>query len=149
MKLLQSKAPESQYMLQATKDIYTVNLAMVLVSFFVLKLVCLLLKSARDQCSAVEKVYHLLSPMSQWWALLIAFFESNITPIVFYGSLQFNSFACFDLFSKCNLLVTLLMFFGVQTYAFLFYPLLFQFASRRSRKKASDFGKGTNCGYWL
>lgn len=149
MKLLQSKAPESQYMLHATKEIYTVNLAITLVSFIVVKLVCLLLKSVRHQCLSVEKAYHFLSPISQWWSLMIAFFESNITPIVFYAGLQFNSFVCFNLPSKFNLLITLLMFFVIQTYAFVFYPLLFQFGSRKSRKKALDLAKGTNRGYWL
>lgn len=80
---------------------------------------------------------------------MITFFESNITPIVFYASLQFNTFVCFDQFSKFNLIAALLMFFAIQTYAFLFYPLVFQFSNRRSRKKVSDFGKGTHLSYWL
>lgn len=41
------------------------------------------------------------------------------------------------------------MSFTVLAYAFLFYPLLFQFASRKERKKVSDFGKGAHHSYWL
>ncbi len=136
-------------MLQATKDIYTVNFATSLACFAVVKLMCLLLQSIRHSCLVFKKAYFFLSPISKWWSLMIAVFESNITPIVFYASLQFNSFVCFDLFSKFNLMMTLLMFFTFQTYAFVFYPLLFQFGRRKSRKKVSDFGKGRPNSYWL
>lgn len=149
MKLLQDKAPDSQYMLQATKDIYTINLATSLVSFVVIKLICLLFKSTKRFCLIIEKAYLFLSPICKFWSLAIAFFESNITPIVFYASLQFNSFVCFDQLSKFNLVITLLIFFAFQAYAFLFYPLLFLFANRQTRKKVSDFGKEAHHSYLL
>ena len=106
---------------------------MTLVSFTIIRLLCYGLKKLRFKFCLFSQIYSFLEPGSFWWSLLIAFFESNIVPIVFYGALQFNAFVYFDPFSKCNLIATLLLFFLVQTYAFVFYPFIFRYGGRSSR----------------
>ena len=123
-------------MLHSVKDIYTTNFAMTLASFVIIRMLCVALKHLR-QFKICNSIYNFLEPGSFWWSLLIAFFESNVTPVTFYGSIQFNAFVSFDWFSKLNLFVTLIFFFAIMSYVFLFYPFIFRFGGSHSREKVA------------
>lgn len=58
--------------------------------------------------------------------------ERNRAPIVFYAFVQFNVFFSFTLFSKFDLLTTVIGFGIILLYSFLFYPLILKYERTES-----------------
>ena len=131
--ILQSRAPGDKLFFLSTKDIYTSNLAMTLLTFAVFKLLSRLARPIRYKHGLFRSLYKFLRINSIWWMLLVCFFESNLAPLVFFACVQLNSFVAFDLLTKANLVAATLLLFCSICYTFLFYPMIYKYGKKSSR----------------
>lgn len=137
--ILHSRAPDSKLMLQSIKDIYTVNLAMVIATFVLLRSLSVLFSFVKHKHNLLKKIWRLFRSSSLWWTLIVGFFEPNIVPIIFYGSIQFNLFFCFNSLTKYNLVFSVVMFFATLAYSFLFYLLMHRYSRHSTWKEICEF----------
>lgn len=89
-------------------------------------------------------MYKTFAHHSRYWTLFVGFLQTNITPIVFYASIQFNLFFSFDSVSKANLVFTLLIFFSILVYISLFYPIIYNYSRKRSFKTVTEYVNPAN-----
>ena len=81
-------------------------------------------KLCKYKHSFFKFMYKTFAHHSRYWTLFLGFLQTNITPIVFYASIQFNLFFSFDSVSKANLVFTLLIFFSITLNFLLIWSLV-------------------------
>ncbi len=136
-------------MLQSTLNIYTINIPLAILQFVFLLLINKAMKILKRSIQIFKHIYNFFSAYSIIWVLYVATIESNIAPIAFFGSVQFNVFISFDIFSKFNLIFTVLLVFLVFIYTFIIYPLIVKYGVKKYVAKMFDISKFGLTAFWL
>lgn len=127
-----SRNPESTYFLNSSKEIYIDNWILVVTVFTVVKTISLLLFLLKRRFRKLRSAYRYLANNSRWWTLLFSLLESNVMRASFNCALQFLFFFSFDLRSKLNLLLAMVIFLVLLTFSTVFYVMVFAFEKQKS-----------------
>jgi len=88
--IMHSRAPDNLFALESLKDIYTFNFASVIIQYVALKIIKVIIGIFKKDHKLLKTVYAILNVKTLWWTILIGMLETNIAPIAFYTTVQFN-----------------------------------------------------------
>jgi len=126
-KLIQTRGPDSIFVLESLKDVYVFNFSFVVLQFVILRIMRIIFGLVQERHRTLEKFYTFFRIKSLWWTILLGIVESNIAVITFYCFIQFNACFTFEIFGKFNLVFGTCMAFFVFSFTFVFYPMLIRY----------------------
>ena len=129
------------YFSEATKEFCTISIALSLIVFALLRLVCTLFTKRFRQSNCLARVlYGALRERTRWWVLLMGVIESEFMVLCLYSLNQISLPFCFCFENKINLMAAVASFLVLLLYGTVAYTLLHE-AYRRKTASMLIFSK--------
>lgn len=94
-----------------------------------------------EDSSVIQSLYTYFEIKAASWNFVASLVELNISSMIFYATVQFNSLFLFNAQDKLNGVCSILIFFVALFYTFCFYPMIYRY---KTKKNCEDLLNLTN-----